>query len=127
MQKSDFSNKEYKETFYDIREDWALIESSLAKQYGIRIRNEKGMSFSEFSHLVSGLMSDTPLGQIVGIRAEKDKNTIKNFTPDQRQIYTDWRRKQAEKLMENTEKLDNDMDNLYKMLGSMFGGKEVKK
>ena len=79
--------------WYDLREDWPLIEASLAKQYGIRIRRELDMPWTEFCTLVGGLMPDTPLGQIVSIRAEKDEDTIRNFSNDQRRIYDDWQKK----------------------------------
>ncbi|BBI32369.1 Gp15 family bacteriophage protein [Cohnella abietis] len=104
-----------------MHEDWHLIESSMAKQYGIRIRQEKHMPWSEFVSLVSGLMADTPLGQIVAIRAEKDPKAIKSFTVDQRRIYNDWRSKSAKKHLENPEKLDQQMDEISKMLALMFG------
>ena len=42
------------------------------------------MTWSEFATLLSGLMPDTPLGQIISIRAEKDKEIIKRFTKDQK-------------------------------------------
>ena len=48
------------------------------------------MSWGEFCSLLSGLMPDTPLGQIVGIRSEKDPKKIKNFTKEQRKIRNDW-------------------------------------
>ena len=35
------------------------------------------MTWSEFATLLSGLMPDTPLGQIISIRAEKDLLKIK--------------------------------------------------
>jgi hypothetical protein len=45
-----------------MEEDWLLIEASLAKQYGIRIRKEiDTMSYAELCNLISGLMPDTPL------------------------------------------------------------------
>lgn len=48
------------------------------------------MSWQEFAHLVSGLNSDTPLGQIVAIRAEKDPKKLKNFTSEQKRIRNEW-------------------------------------
>lgn len=48
------------------------------------------MSYSEFCSLLSGIMPDTPLGQIVSIRAEKDVNVIKAFTNEQRRIRNEW-------------------------------------
>lgn len=49
------------------------------------------MSYQEFCSLLSGIMPDTPLGQIVSIRAENDKEIIKHFTPEQRRIRMEWR------------------------------------
>ena len=45
------------------------------------------MTWSEFATLLSGLMPDTPLGQIISIRAEKDKEIIKRFTKDRQKEY----------------------------------------
>lgn len=110
------------EGWYDIREDWQLIEASLATQYNIRIRHQNDMSWTEFCTLVSGIMPDTPLGQIVTIRAEKDQKTIKNFTPDQKRIHNEWKNRQAQHKLKNPEKLSNDMNELARMLSAMFGG-----
>lgn len=104
-----------------MREDWELIESSLAKQYGIRIRQVSDMPWMEFCTLVSGLMSDTPLGQIVAIRSEKDPKVIKDFNPDQRKIRNDWVKRQVVAMLDNREQLDKDMADLAKTLASMFG------
>ena len=59
-------------------------------QYHIRLRNDD-MSWSEFSALLKGIMPETPLGQIVSIRSEEDKDMLKNFTPEQHKIRNDWR------------------------------------
>lgn len=60
--KNDFKTSDEQELWYDMKEDWPLIEASLAKQYSIRIRKEiDNMSYAELCTLVSGLMSDTPL------------------------------------------------------------------
>lgn len=48
------------------------------------------MSWQEFCSLLSGIMHDTPLGQVVSIRAEKDPKVIKNFTKDQKRIHSEW-------------------------------------
>lgn len=78
------------EEYYDLEEDWELIEASFLKQYGIRLRNQEDMSYSEFCSLLSGIMPDTPLGQIVSIRVEKDPTVIANFTKAQKRIHKDW-------------------------------------
>lgn len=61
------------------------------------------MSWQEFCNLVSGLMHDTPLGQIVAIRAEKDPSVIKGFTSEQKRIRNDWIIRRNRKLKENPE------------------------
>ena len=66
------------EAYYDIFDDWNLIEASFLKQYGIRLRTEDDMSYAEFCSLLSGIMPDTPLGQVVSIRAEKDMKVKRN-------------------------------------------------
>ena len=87
------------ETYYDIWDDWDLIEASFLSQYGIRLRIEDDMSWSEFCSLLSGIMPETPLGRIVGIRAEKDAKVIKNFTKEQMKIHTDWILKRNKKMV----------------------------
>ena len=53
------------------------------------------MAWREFSYLLEGLSSKTPLGQIVSIRAENDPEVLKQFTPEQKKIRYDYRAKQA--------------------------------
>ena len=62
--------------WYDLREDWALIESSIASQYGIRLRQASDMPWSEFTNLVAGLLPETPLGAVVKIRSEDDPKIL---------------------------------------------------
>lgn len=119
----DFSGKSSPdEGWYDLYEDWGLIEASLAKQYGIRIRQHGDMPWEEFCTLVGGLMPDTPLGSIVSIRAEQDPNTIKGYNADQRRIYNDWRKRQAVKQLDNPVQLDQEMKNLEAAMARAFGG-----
>nr|DAE48824.1 MAG TPA: hypothetical protein [Caudoviricetes sp.] len=49
------------------------------------------MTWSEFSTLLKGIMPETPLGQIVSIRSEEDKDMLKHFTKEQHKIRNDWR------------------------------------
>jgi hypothetical protein len=53
------------------------------------------MPWGEFSTLLAGIMPNTPLGQVVSIRSEEDKEMLKNFTPEQRRIRNEWRSRQA--------------------------------
>ncbi len=108
------------ETYYDLFEDWELIESSFLKQYGIRLRNEDDMSWSEFCSLLSGIMPDTPLGQIVSIRAEKDPKVLKHFTKEQKRIRSEWQRRKYEKLKENPEAYENYWREMQEAFKRMF-------
>lgn len=90
--RNDFSSEEQ---WYDLFDDWALIEASFATQYNIRLRTEDDMSWSEFCTLLSGLMPETPLGQVVSIRSEKDPKVLKNFTKEQKKIRSDWLNRKA--------------------------------
>jgi len=110
-----------------LRSDWDLVEASLAKQYGLRIRQHTDMPWTEFCTMVGGLMPDTPLGQIVSIRSEKDKKVIKAFSPDQRRIHSEWQLKIANKKLENLEQLNKEMEQLSKVFATMFGKKGVRK
>ena len=92
----DFAKKQaYKEDWYDLYEDWGLIEASFTSQYGIRLRQEEDMSWSEFCTLLAGIMPETPLGQVVSIRCENDKEVLKNFTKEQHRIRNEWRRRRT--------------------------------
>lgn len=62
-------------------------------QYGIRLSKENDMTWLEFRALLSGIMPKTPLGQIVSIRAEEDKETLKSFNKEQNKIRNEWRNK----------------------------------
>jgi hypothetical protein len=106
--------------WYDIEEDWPLIEASFAKQYNIRLRENLKMPFSEFQELLSGLMHDTPLGSIIGIRSETDKDTIKRFTPDMKREYDRWRRKKSEEKLKEPEKLDAIFAEMEKMFANAY-------
>ncbi len=56
------------------------------------------MKWREFAAYMSGLDGKTPLGRIISIRAEDDREVLKQFTPEQRRIRSEWRRKKAKKM-----------------------------
>lgn len=103
-------------------EDWDLIVSSFLSQYGLRIRTKEfeTVTWDEFKALVAGLSPETALGRVVAIRSETDKDTIKNFTVDQRRIYDDWRSREAKEMDGKT--FENEMAGLEKMFAAMCGG-----
>ena len=67
-------------------DDYELIEASFLSQYGIRLKTTE-LQFDEFLNLVSCLMPESPLGQIVAIRSETDAEVIKHFTDGQLKIH----------------------------------------
>lgn len=108
--------------WYDLYEDWELIEASFATQYGIRLAQVDDMTWSEFCSLLSGIMPKTPLGQIVSIRAEEDKDILKNFTNDQHRIRNEWRNKNNHiKDMTDEEKAAKAKE-AQELIKKMFGG-----
>lgn len=107
--------------WYDFYDDWDLIESSIAQQYGIRLRAElKTISWSEVKMLISGLLADTPLGRIIQIRSENNKEQLKHFTPEMHKIRNDWRNRQAKDKLKDEDALNKTFDNMEKMLKVLF-------
>ena len=79
------------------------------------------MSWGEFCSLLKGVMPKTPLGQIVSIRAEEDKDILKNFTKDQHQIRDEWRnRNNPINEMVDEEKAEK-VKEAQEMFKNMFG------
>ena len=76
------------------------------------------MSYDEFCTLLSGLKPDTPLGSIVSIRSETDKDIIKHFTPQQKKIRNDWTKRNVKKVVD-MEQYNNDMKMFEKMFENL--------
>lgn len=55
------------------------------------------MSWMEFRALLTGIAPDTALGRVVSIRAENDRETLKQFTPEMNRIRNEWRSRMAKK------------------------------
>ena len=53
------------------------------------------MKWDEFRSLLVGIGPETPLGRIVSIRAEDDKDVLKHFSKEQHRIRNTWRSKRA--------------------------------
>lgn len=114
--RNDFQNNN--ESFYDLIDDFDLIESSFAQQYGIRLRKEiDSMKWGEFASLLSGLNGDTVLGNIVRIRSEKDPKILKNFTENEKKIRSKWINKNAKQVSsENYEQAMENFKNMFKAM-----------
>ena len=89
------------ESWYDLIEDWELIEASFTQQYGIRLSRDD-LDWWEFQTKLQLLNAETPLGQVVSIRAENDPEKLKSFNKDQRRIRNEYRNKQAKNMSEQT-------------------------
>ena len=116
-----FVKRKEENKWYDLIEDWELIEASFLTQYGIRLRVVDDMSWNEFCNLLSGIMPKTPLGQIVSIRAEEDKDILKNFTDDQHRIRNEWRNRNNPINDMTDEEKEKQVKEFEKMMASMFG------
>ena len=82
------------------------------------------MKWGELSSYISGIMQDTPLGNIVGIRSETDKEVIKQRTPAQKEIRRQWRNEQAGKISED--EMKQILEGMKKSLISIAGGKDER-
>ena len=72
------------------------------------------MKWYEFRALISGLNGETPLGRVVCIRAEEDKDILETFTKDMHSIRNKWRTKQAKKKdPQDTERFLEEMKNIF--------------
>lgn len=76
-------------------------------QYGIRLTDDE-LPWGEFIALLAGIMPETPLGQVVSIRAEEDPEIIKCFSAEQRRIRDEWRSKKAQTI--SSENYDKAME-----------------
>lgn len=56
------------------------------------------MAWQEFLILLSGLNHNTPLGQIVAIRAEDDPEILKTYSPAQKRIRSEYRNRKAKRM-----------------------------
>lgn len=118
--------KQQIEFWYDMEKDAVLIEQSIAKQYGIIPSEQEELKYSDWAKLVSGLMEDTPLGRIVSIRSETDREAIRKFTSEQKKVYNDWQRFRSRKIMRDPEFLrsyEEQMKALERSFAAAFGKK----
>ena len=122
--KNDFKNPNSNEVYYDLFDDWDLIESSFTQQYGIRLRKEIcDMQWGEFCSYLAGLNGETPLGNIVRIRSEKNPKMLKEFSKEEKEIRSKWLRKNAKEV--SHESYEQAMESFKNMFKAMAGG-EVK-
>ena len=57
------------------------------------------MKWDEFRDLLVGIGPETPLGRIVSIRSETNKDILKQFSREQHRIRNEWRRRRAKQVL----------------------------
>lgn len=67
------------------------------------------MTFTEFLYLLYTLNEDTPLGKLVRVRTEKDKDQLKHFTPEMHRLRNEWMKKRAAKTLPKDREAVDDM------------------
>lgn len=70
--------------------------------------------------MLSGLNSDTPLGNIVSIRAETDSEVIKSFSKEQKRIRNEYQRKLAKE--KSQDEVDSAIESLKQAFIKLGGG-----
>ena len=98
-----------------------LIEQSIAKQYGVLPSEQENLRYADWAKMLGGLMDDTPLGRVVAIRSEKDADVIREMTPDQRRIRSEWAAYRAANATEEEQR--QQMQQIQAMIAGMFGGR----
>ena len=76
------------------------------------------MTWDEFTTLLSGLNGETPLGHIVSIRSENDKDRIKNFSKEEKRIRNEWISGHR-KIIKDTKEINDAMNGFREMLKSL--------
>jgi hypothetical protein len=108
------------ETWYDLEYDSELIAQSIAKQYHILPGEQPELHYSDWILLVGALMEDTPLGQIVLIRKEKDRSRLKHFNSYEHRIRNEWRNFRANQKKNSIDSKEYIAD-FERMFANMFG------
>lgn len=90
-------------------------------QYGIRLRAEPDMTWDEFCTLLAGIMPETPIGQIVQIRSETDREKLKNFSPEQHRIRNEWRSRELKQVQWTEEEKAKAVQEFQNIIVQAFG------
>ena len=78
------------------------------------------MKWTEFRAYIVGLGSDSPLGKIIGIRAEDDPKIVQQFNKAQKEVRNRWRTKKAKKTPQKD--LDRFLADMQKAFRELAGG-----
>lgn len=83
---------------------------------------EDDITADRFMILLSGIMPETPLGNIIKIRSETDPEVIKHMTPGQRKIRDEWLAKKRHEKYDNMSKEEKlkQIEEIKKAFAGMF-------
>lgn len=81
------------------------------------------MPYPEFARLLSGISHKTPLGNIVSIRMEEDRDTLKHFTKEQHRIRNAWRSRHSALPPMTEKEKEEATKQVQQIFAQMFGGK----
>lgn len=84
--------------YFDIDEDWDLINFAFASELGIRLKQtqDDDMNYDEFLEYVYGLLScDCAFARIVNIRSTSSEEAA-DLSADDMKIWVSWRQKHPE-------------------------------
>lgn len=66
------------------------------------------MEWREFVTLLSGIMPETPLGQIIKIRSEDDEDILQHFSSEQNRIRNEWHNRQLQETMKQMKQMNKE-------------------
>lgn len=79
------------------------------------------MEWTEFCTLLAGIMPKTPLGEIVSIRAEENKDMLKNFSLEQIKIRDEWRNRHSAVEDLSDEEKERQVKEIQEIFAKAFG------
>ena len=93
----------------------------MRQQYGLRIKSEEfdGMAWDEFADLLSGLNESTPLVKVALVRTESDPQKLKDLTPAQRRMRSEWQAQRAKR--KDKREVADAIANLQRAFENMYG------
>ena len=77
------------------------------------------MTWDEFSDLLNGLNESTPLVRVAQIRTETKPEALREFTPSQLRMRSEWQREQAKR--KSREEVDNAISTMQRAFEAMWG------
>ncbi len=97
----------------------------MRQQYGLRIKSDEfeDMDWQEFTDLLAGLNDQTPLVKVARIRTETDPEALKDFTPEQRRMRSEWQRRRA--LARPKHETESFIATMQRTMSALFGGERT--